>query len=92
MVLDQNLNLAELVQFAGIDFGGFIAEVSLRKKQFGRPFDARANLADLVDLALPASAQQGKDLIFAGYFTPRHEVERIDHCFQSAISCQDNSP
>ena len=65
MILDQDRHLAELVQFPGIDFGGFITEVSLRKKQFGRTFDVRANFANLVDLALSASAQQGKNLVLA---------------------------
>jgi len=88
VVLDQNGHLAELVEFAGISLGSFVAKISLWKKQFRRPLDPRADFLDLVHLAFPTGAQQGNDLIFPGYFSSRCEVKRIHQGISGAGGIQ----
>ncbi len=58
--------MAELVEFLLVTFGGLVADVALRVKQFGGALDARADFPDLIHLAFPTGTEPGEDLVFLG--------------------------
>jgi hypothetical protein len=75
MVLDQDRGLPELVQLAGVELRGFVRRVAVREEELGGTLNAGAQLADFVNLALPAVADFIQYLVFIGNAPPGLEVE-----------------
>src|SRR5690606_2664552 len=87
VVLDDDGAVPELVQLARVELRGTVAAVALREEELRCALDARGALHDLVDLSLPAHAEELHDLVLATDDPARLQVEAVDADGGGAVHC-----
>lgn len=81
VVLDDDLALGELLELGGVEIEGLVLFVALGVEELCGAFGAGAFFDDAVDLALPASAEEGFDGVLSAYDPSGFEVEGIEVVF-----------
>ena len=86
VVLNENGKLLELVQLACIHPRCLATAIAVGKEELPRALDARADLAKLVNLGLPAAAKTLDDAIALADLLAGLKVERLDRHRQRAYA------